>query len=43
MNDDGVISSHKLATQALCNSNDNLLNDAGFQVHGLKPDNRQPW
>lgn len=42
MNDDRVISRHKLAAQVICNSNDHLLNDAGFQVDGLKPDNLEP-
>lgn len=35
MNDDRVIFTYKLTVQALCNSNDHLLNDAGFQVDCL--------
>lgn len=33
--DDSVISRHKMAAQALCNSNDHLLNDAVFQIDCL--------
>jgi len=41
MTDDRVISRHKLA-QALYNSNDHVLNDAGFQVDFIARQSK-PW